>query len=314
MKSPKVGNRPLGLSRSSWLLLVMISGFACGMLGILCPALQARPYRVDLIPNGNFYGCSTCHDSGGGGPRNAFGYSVEEVAIGSQPFWNAALAMLDSDQDGFTNGEELGDPDGDGIIDPSRPVSHPGDSFSFPVIPPVLRWVERPAGTIFWEGDEISVQVEASDDQGVQFVLFEWSRSGEGIAPQYTVTDRQPHYQAAWKLPPGSWRLRVSALDGIGASSQLPSYEVVVKSPEPLKMNALTRVASSSDSWRLSWRGGKGPFQLQRAQGLRSGPLRWEPLVTTFGSDFVWRPDVDQSFFRILDLGQSSVSGSRSVE
>lgn len=291
----------------------MIPGFACQMPGILCAPLHARPYRVDLIPNGNVYGCSTCHDFGGGGPRNAFGYAVEQVAIGSQPFWNAALAALDSDQDGFTNGEELGDPAGDGMIDPSRPVSHPGDPLSFPVIPPVLRWVERPVGTIVWEGDEIRVQVEALDDQGVQIVLFEWSSSAGTATPQYTVTDRQPPYQAAWKLPPGSWRLTVSALDVIGASSQLPPFEVVVNSPEPLRMNALTRVSSNSDSWRFSWRGGKGPYQLQRAQGLDDGALGWEPLGTTFGSDFVWKPDADLSFFRILDLGQITRTGLSST-
>ncbi|MBL9171843.1 MAG: hypothetical protein JNN07_29200 [Verrucomicrobiales bacterium] len=261
---------------------------------------------MDLIPNGNVYGCSTCHDSGGGGPRNLFGYAVEEVVIGSQPFWDVALALLDSDQDGFTNGEELGDPDGDGIVDPALPVSHPGDPLSFPVLPPILRWVERPGGSIFWQGDEISVQVEASDDQGVQFVLFEWSGSGGGATPQYTVTDRQPPYQATWTLPPGSWRLTVSALDVIGALSQLPPYEVVVKTPEPLQMMAPTRVSTSTDSWRVTWRGGKGPYQLQRVRRLSDGPLTWEPLVTTFGSDYVWKPDADRNFFRVLDLGQLS--------
>lgn len=309
MQNFNLARGPLGLLPSRWLVWLLMSGIICDLLGLLCLPLQARPYRVDLLPNGNVYGCSNCHDSGGGGPRNLFGYAVEEVVIGNQPFWSAALAALDSDQDGFTNGEELGDPDGDGIIDPSRPVSHPGDPLSFPVIPPVLRWVEKPAGTTFWEGDEISVQVEASDDQGVQLVLFEWSGSGGATTPQYTVTDRQPPYQAAWKLPPGSWRLTVSALDVIGAASRLPPYDVVVKSPEPLKMNALTKVSSSSNSIRVSWRGGKGPFQLQRARGLENGPLRWEPLVTTYGSDFVWRPDANQSFFRILDLGQNPFSG-----
>lgn len=284
---------------------MVMFGFLAEMLGFFCFPLQARPYRVDLIPNGNVYGCSTCHDAGGGGPRNPFGHSVEEVVVGSAPFWTAALAALDSDLDGFTNGEELGDPEGDGVVDPTRMVSHPGDPLSFPVNPPVLRWIEAPSRTVYWEGDEVSVQVEASDDQGVQFVSFEWSGSGGGATPQYTVTDRQPPYQAAWTLPPGSWRLTVSALDVIGASSQLAPYEVVVKTPEPVQMMALTRVSTSTDSWRVTWRGGKGPYQLQRVRRL-NGPLNWEPLVTTFGSDYVWKPDTDRIFFRVVDLGQSS--------
>ena len=46
-------------------------------------------------------------------------------------FWSATLAALDSDGDGVTNGQELGDPDGDGTLDASIGVTLPGDPSRF---------------------------------------------------------------------------------------------------------------------------------------------------------------------------------------
>lgn len=106
---------------------------------------DARPWRPGQIPNGlnieanEGDSCLTCHNNFGGGPRNAFGLDVEAlVAAGSQePFWSTELAQMDSDEDGFTNGEELQDPDGSwsaGDPDPGDValVTHPGDANSFP--------------------------------------------------------------------------------------------------------------------------------------------------------------------------------------
>ncbi|RMD49304.1 MAG: hypothetical protein D6830_05190, partial [Ignavibacteria bacterium] len=39
---------------------------------------EARPKRVNQIPNGSVNRCANCHvDPNGGGPRNAFGQLVE---------------------------------------------------------------------------------------------------------------------------------------------------------------------------------------------------------------------------------------------
>lgn len=90
----------------------------------------ARPWRPSQIPNGDVYSCTTCHTTEG--PRNVFGLAVEaRVTPGSEdPFWDAELAALDSDGDGFTNGEELGDPDGDGTPTPGVEVTHPASPAS----------------------------------------------------------------------------------------------------------------------------------------------------------------------------------------
>lgn len=97
--------------------------------------LISRPWRPSQIPNGNKFSCSTCHiDPNGGGPRNLFGQEVEKrVSVGgTEEFWSPSLAALDSDGDGKTNGQELGDPAGTWSTGQPNPgnfnaISNPGD-------------------------------------------------------------------------------------------------------------------------------------------------------------------------------------------
>lgn len=88
---------------------------------------EARPFRVEQIPNGPVNGCLTCHQSPGG-PRNAFGHTIEFDPRfldmpGGNVLWQPALAAIDSDGDGRSNGAELLDPSG---LWTTRPV-HPGN-------------------------------------------------------------------------------------------------------------------------------------------------------------------------------------------
>jgi hypothetical protein len=101
---------------------------------------HARSFRVAQVPNGNVFSCATCHlSAGGGGALNVFGQAVGAITGSSSiPFWTAALATVDSDGDGFTNGEELGDPEGDFTVIPGAQVTRPGDAASFPSVPPPL--------------------------------------------------------------------------------------------------------------------------------------------------------------------------------
>ena len=98
---------------------------------------NARPWRVEQIPNGNKFGCLNCHNSSYGGSRNSFGLSVESVVgHGSRAsFWNSVLAAKDSDADGSSNGEELGDPDGDGKSTGEAEITNPGNPESKPQKP-----------------------------------------------------------------------------------------------------------------------------------------------------------------------------------
>ncbi len=102
---------------------------------------SARDFRVNQVPNGAVASCNTCHLNGGGTPRNPFGLAVFAITgSANRPFWSPALAEKDSDGDGFTNGQELGDPDGDGVPTPGAIVTNPGNRNSKPPAnePPVF--------------------------------------------------------------------------------------------------------------------------------------------------------------------------------
>ncbi|MGK0361131.1 MAG: hypothetical protein ACI9U2_003449 [Bradymonadia bacterium] len=100
--------------------------------GLMADAI-ARPAYPGRIPTP--FSCSTCHfAAGGAGPRNPFG--LDFPANGHT--W-AGVCELDSDGDGFTNGEELGDPLciwGPGDPRPDFEATRTGDDTDFPMGPP----------------------------------------------------------------------------------------------------------------------------------------------------------------------------------
>lgn len=92
--------------------LVVLCGLVLG-----ASSSEARSFRVSQIPNGSQASCIACHASGSGGPRNQFGVQVETSFLtvagpSGAVVWGPALAALDADGDGYTNGQELGDPTG----------------------------------------------------------------------------------------------------------------------------------------------------------------------------------------------------------
>ena len=110
--------------------------------GLVVGEAEARGKRITQLPNGGIAGCNTCHTTGGGSPRNAFGLEMQAnflTASGSagDVVWGPELAALDSDGDGATNGEELGDPDGTWVIGDPDPANafEPGNPDSTPPLP-----------------------------------------------------------------------------------------------------------------------------------------------------------------------------------
>lgn len=110
-----------------------LPGLRASLVGVLSMATvllvadvaDARGFRRGQVPHGFTVDCTTCHN-GRGGSRNDFGLAVFADFLTVQDStgdvtWNAELAALDSDGDGYTNGEELGDPDGTWTIGAADP-------------------------------------------------------------------------------------------------------------------------------------------------------------------------------------------------
>jgi hypothetical protein len=91
---------------------------------------SARKERLTQIPNNNF-GCAACHTkASGGGARNAFGKQVgnnltDAPAPAQQEVQWSQIYDMDADGDGYTNGQELGDPMGEWRIGDDNPDATP---------------------------------------------------------------------------------------------------------------------------------------------------------------------------------------------
>jgi hypothetical protein len=115
------------------------------LLALVMAALpaEARPFRVNDIPNGSKYGCLNCHTDTKATANTDFGsdarkFLIVSGAISTQHVDWTPLCPLDSDGDGWTNGQELGDPDcmwKSGDPDPTgKALSNPGNPDSY--LPP----------------------------------------------------------------------------------------------------------------------------------------------------------------------------------
>lgn len=142
------------------------------LLGMVSMEVSARSFRPGMMPNGTVFNCATCHISQfGGGARNPFGNAVNARVNPGAPtqFWGSELAALDSDGDGFTNGEELQDPNGTWTQGSPQPgdrslVTHPGDPDSKPAqVDPVALPFTEDFETVTL-GDSVEEEVPA---QGV---------------------------------------------------------------------------------------------------------------------------------------------------
>jgi hypothetical protein len=116
-------------------ILLLLLGTASGTF------LLGRDFRENQVPHGKVKSCLTCHVVPGG-DRNEFGKEIQRNFLtmsgaGGSVKWGPELAQLDSDGDGFTNGQELQDPTGSWTPGQPQPgdrslVTNPGDPTDFP--------------------------------------------------------------------------------------------------------------------------------------------------------------------------------------
>lgn len=113
------------------------------LLFLLPTGASARDHRVPQLPHGDRFGCTSCHTSpAGGGVFTRFGSDTLLALVGTDLVQQRDLDWslvyhLDSDRDGFTNGEELNDPNGQWRIGDPDPIGgvvfNPGDPSSHPL-------------------------------------------------------------------------------------------------------------------------------------------------------------------------------------
>lgn len=138
------------------------------------------PGYVDAIPNGQKNKCMNCHFSMNGGSRNVFGVSFKN----NNYEWNEILAKLDSDNDKFTNGQELQDPEGAWSIDlgsntfgnPNL-VTLPGNSSDFPSSVENENLISKfqvfPSPVI----ESINIKIESFNGETIEIKLYDFNGS-----------------------------------------------------------------------------------------------------------------------------------------
>lgn len=141
--------------------------------GVVAEEGGARSKRVRQVPNGSAASCNTCHTAGGGSPLNPFGLEtlnfLSSAGAAGDVIWGPALAALDSDGDGATNGAELGDPDGTWVVgDPNPEGTHDDDVEEDP------DEGDSTAGQVFNPGDPDSTPPLAPHDTAVGEATWAW--------------------------------------------------------------------------------------------------------------------------------------------
>ena len=115
--------------------LSLVSTAALMLSLMVIDSAEAYENRVSEVPS-NPWNCQLCHVSQyGAGARTVFGEDVKDSANGFPISWET-LCELDSDDDGVTNGVELGDPsctwrDGDPQVEGTP--TDPNDPTDFPI-------------------------------------------------------------------------------------------------------------------------------------------------------------------------------------
>jgi hypothetical protein len=144
---------------------------------------------LPLVPNSAMFGCDTCHldinnprfrDNPPTNPQ----FRVDFYNFGHT--WNPMLALMDSDGDGYSNGQELQDPQGKwavGLANPGKPelVSNPSDSGSTPRGTPAAIQTVRTLPAFYTPGVtfNVAIQVVVNDATGIAaYIVSDFAPSG----------------------------------------------------------------------------------------------------------------------------------------
>lgn len=230
------------------------SKFTLVFLALIAAVIIAQSFRVNEIPHGNINTCANCHfNPAGGGARNAFGTEVENNFLtvpgpSGHVQWGPELAALDSDGDGFTNGEELQDPNGEwrpGNPLPGHPafVTNPGDPNSFPVVAII---VLSPNGGESFEPDqqtEITWASNLIDDVTIEFT------SDNGGSWSEVINSTPSNGSYIWTIPNiSSTQCRIRIVDVVTGTSDQSNSTFTIS--QPLNPSITVTSPNGGENWQ----------------------------------------------------------------
>ena len=269
--------------------------------------VQGRSFRVNQIPNGSVNSCSNCHiNPGGGGTRNSFGQAVEAGLIGSNVDWGSALASLDSDGDGFTNGQELQDPNGTWttmLPAPGNPslVSKPGNAGSIPQSNsnPTLNSIGNRSVA---EASTLSFALSASDPDG-DSVTFTVNGNPSGSSLSGNTFTWTPGFSQS-----GTYFTTFTASDGEGGTD---SETITITVSNTNRLPVLDPIGDQSID-----EGSELTFTLTATDAdgnTITFSISGNPAGSSLTADtFVWTPGFDQAGVYVINFFASDAQGSDS--
>jgi hypothetical protein len=194
----------------------------CGVAAMLAAdTVFGESGWVSRIPNGNVNSCSTCHGANGPPGLNPFGSAF----LANNLTWTAALANQNSDGDAFSNGQELGDPNGDGTPIPGASVGNPGVASSVPTATPPNISLTSPAnGGSF--AAPFTGPITASSTLPAEAITAVQFFSGSTLLG----TDTTAPYSLAVNLGAGGYTLTARAISYLAASNTSSAVTITVSS------------------------------------------------------------------------------------
>lgn len=105
--------------------------FALATAFVFAGTIKSREDYMNSLPVYKHYKCMLCHASSrptSSSDLNGFGIDFKKNGY----TWDSVLSAKDSDNDGFPNGIELGDDNGDGTAEIGFERSNPGDRLNTP--------------------------------------------------------------------------------------------------------------------------------------------------------------------------------------
>lgn len=226
-----------------WLLLLFVlATLVIGYSSYYRPKpVRAYSTYSDKIPNYgqgsmNGNGCAACH----GGSL-----AMKAPFANAGHTWTAALAFMDSDQDGFTNGEELQDPTGvwtSGGSGTASAVRNPSDANDYPAQAQITALNGLVTGSSY--SGTVNLSVMLNQYVGARIVTYELLDTGQSVVSSFVLatangvnggyTPNATPFNLVWDTsnsPNGVYTMRATLTDAKSRTSQHSITNITINNP-----------------------------------------------------------------------------------